>query len=127
MPYRCDATLIGLAPAAAIFGTDPDANYAPGSERVTVLDGTQPFLGYPIAVWKFGHLSVAEWANAKAVLAAGGYSGECYIETDDDDGNWNIYHAIARFPNPAKVEPWLDKYLYPEIEFVLLHVEPDGS
>lgn len=126
MPYRCGATLIGMVPAANVFGSGPEDNYAPGSDRVTALDGTQPFRGYPRAVWKFGYLTVAEWTNAKAVLAGGGFTGECYIETMDDEHAWHTYHCIVRFPNPADIEPWLDNYLHPEIEFVLLHTEGES-
>jgi hypothetical protein len=120
MPYRCGATLGTLANADTVFGFLPEATYSPGGDRATMMDAKQPFRGFPRATWSFGYLTFAEWANAKAVLAASGFTADCYIETTDDEGNFDLYQAVINFPDPAQLERFLTKYLYVKIEFVLV-------
>ena len=120
MTYRCGATLGTLADADTVFGFLPEASYSPGGDRSTTMEAQQPFRGFPRATWSFGYLTFSEWANAKAVLAAGGFTAACYIETNDDEGNFELYQAVINFPDPAQLERFLTNYLYVKIEFVLV-------
>lgn len=120
MPYRCGATLGTLAVADTVFGRLPEASYSPGGDRQTTMEGQEPFRGFPRATWYFGHLAFVEWANAKAVLAAGGFTANCYIETSDDEGNFAVYQAVINFPDPAQLERFLTEYLYVKVEFLLV-------
>jgi len=120
MPYRCGATLGALADADTVFGFTPEASYSPGGDRSPTMDALDRFRGFPRATWYFGYLTFAEWANAKAVLAAGGFTANCYIETTDDEGNFDVYQAVINFPDPMQLERFLTQYLYVKIEFVLV-------
>ena len=120
MSYRCGSTLGTLVDADTVFGFLPEASYSPGGDRQATMDALQPFRGFPRATWYFGYLTFAEWANAKAVLAAGGFTATCYIETNDDEGNFTVYQAVINFPDPGQLERFLDQYLYVKIEFVLV-------
>lgn len=126
MAYRCGSTLGTLADADTIFGFLPEASYSPGGDRQATMEGQQPFRGFPRATWTFGYLTFAEWANAKAVLAAGGFTATCYIETNDDEGNFAVYQAVINFPDPAQLDRFLNQYLYVKIEFMLVS-EAGGS
>ena len=120
MPYRCGLTVGTLVEASTLFGAEPQANYSPGGERNSVMDGTQPFDGLPRAEWYFGYLTFAEWAAAKAALCPGDFTGECVIETTDDEGTYAVYNAVVNFPDPATLERWLTNYLFITIGFILV-------
>jgi len=100
------------------FIYDPRSAYNPGASLVTTLTGTTEYTGYPRSLWKFAALTIEQWTALRTLI--GGYSGEIYIETHDDDDTWREWRAIARMPEPKKLDRWSGVYKNVEIEMVLV-------
>ena len=122
MPYRIGTTtpLTDADDCETLCGYDPRSTYNPGAERVVTLAGTTVDTGYPRSVWTFAALTVAQWSDLKDIV--GGYSGEVYVETRDDEDTFAEYRALARLPEPRGLARWGGVYQDVEVELVLLEV-----
>lgn len=120
MPYAISSSFpLGNADlCTARFDYDPRSTYNPGAERLATLAGTTVDVGYPRAVWTFAALTIAQWAALRDIV--GGYSGEVYIETRDDEDAWADYRALARLPEPRDLERWGGFYQNIVVELLLL-------
>jgi hypothetical protein len=122
MPYRIGDTpaLTDAHNVATLFYYDPRSTYNPGAERLVTLAGTTADVGYPRAGWTFAALTIAQWATLRAIV--GGYSGQVYVETRDDEDTFRIYRALARLPEPRDLERWGGYYKNVSIELLLLEM-----
>lgn len=107
--------------AEALFGHEPRVTYSPGITREK-LDGQTDYVGHVRVTWTFAFLTVSQWDTARSTLFtpdANDYSGECYIETRDDDDNDIESDALAIFPTPEQLDRWGGGYRDVSITFVL--------
>lgn len=102
----------------ARFDYDPKSTYSPGGERVITLAGTVEDVGYARSVWAFSALSIAQWSALRTLV--GGYGGEVYIETRDDEDTWKEWRTMARLPNPNELDRHGGYYENAIITFLLL-------
>jgi hypothetical protein len=107
--------------AEALFGHEPRVTYSPGITREK-LDGQTDYVGHVRVTWTFAFLTVSQWDTARSTLFTpdtNDYSGECYIETRDDDDNDIESDALAIFPTPEQLDRWGGGYRDVSITFVL--------
>lgn len=98
-----------LRAATELFGgTCSVHNFAPrsqpteGARRVT-LAGTERAVGYARARWFIAAVDVTAWKAARLFLW-GSYtaiSGECLVETRDNNDVWDVYRALLNWPDTA--------------------------
>ncbi len=118
MGYELGATVGTMVTAVTLCGTDPQATYSPGAERVTTVAGTLVDVGFPRVTWTFAALTVAQWGALGTLI--GGAAGVIYIQTRDDVDDWATYEVIARLPDPGTLTRWGGVYRDVTVEFVLL-------
>jgi len=120
MPYQIGTSQPTLEPVTGVVGFDPRATYAPGTDRPRTGSGTRLYRGYPIATWTFKAISIAVWDDLKTTYLGGEHSGETYIETRDDEGNYTQWRAVMTLPDSADLNRWGEVYRDVTIEFLLI-------
>jgi hypothetical protein len=113
-----------LSDAGVFFGSasdvrTPRSTYQPG-QPVVALSGKKYYVGYPIAVWALPVITLDTWRRIKSRLSQLAYSGECWIQTHDDDQNWFIARCVLRLPEPTDLERAAAKYINVKLEFVIV-------
>jgi len=124
--YEIGTSVVGLAPAASVFGLTPRSRYMPGAERKTSLSGNVVYVGYARSVWAFDYVPVETWEAAIQTtlgFSSGQYSGEVYVTTRDEFDVFGVFHALMRLPAPDALERLGYTYRGIEIEFLLLEAE----
>jgi len=80
---------------------DPDWSFKQFATAVTLGDGAVQGNGFPVAIWRWNHMSVEHRAILKALCPA--LSVSCFIRTatnelDDDELEFKVFSAIMVWP-----------------------------
>jgi hypothetical protein len=82
---------------------EPNHEYAPYAETITIGDGSEFGLGLPQAAWVFALLEYSEQYNQLKAFCPGA-SASVYICTPDDSDTFTIYQATLVWPKIKKPE-----------------------
>lgn len=119
MNYKIGKSFSALTDAKTYFGAYPRSSFLPGGSRVTTFSGANKHTGYQRSTWTLFPVTLARWRKFRFDIESG-YSGECWIETRDDQDTWFYARAIARLPEIDQLERFGLKYISVPIEFVIL-------
>lgn len=80
---------------------DPDWSFKPFATAVRLGDGTVQGNGFPVAIWRWNHMSIGHRAILKALCP--GLSVNCFIRTatnelDEDELEFKVFSAIMVWP-----------------------------
>lgn len=106
MPFQIGTTLGGIEPLEDIFTPDPgdvfdpDWSFSPFAGSVELSDGTVKGVGFPIAKWRFNHLTEVNRAELRELCP--GLSAVVYIETATNESDlygtvFKQYQAVMRW------------------------------
>lgn len=105
-PFKIGTTLEGMqeiedlfSPGGAVF--DPDWSYQPFAESIRLADGTVKGQGFPVAIWRFNHLSNENRQILRALIP--NLSALLYIHTPTNETDlygdfiWGDFYAVAEW------------------------------
>lgn len=89
--YKIGSTLLGMSLLETILSRElgdvlsPDASFRPYATAIELADGSLKGQGFPVAIWRFNHLSEANRQILKNFIT--GLSGSVYIRTDTNESS----------------------------------------
>lgn len=106
MPFQIGTTLLGIEPLEDIFTPDPgdvfdpDWSFQPFATSIELADGTVKGQGFPIAKWRFNHISEENREVLKDFCP--NLSALVYIETPTNESDlygtvFKQYQAVMRW------------------------------
>ena len=92
---------------------DPESQFKDTSSRVQLQSGLVRGLGFPVATWHYGYLTLAQWTALTAFCTAS--SANVFIATMENDGTFVEYSAVMVLPETYIVRA--TRYVDVTIEF----------
>lgn len=128
MAFKIGTTLLGMQELSAIFTPDrgdvfdPDWSFQPFATEIELADGTVKGQGFPIAIWRFNHLSNVNREALKDYCP--NLSAVVYIQTKTNETasgveTWEDFQAVMRW-TPEDEDKVIDQTLGVLIRFTHL-------